>query len=83
MGVYNSSVRQVSILNVADYLQVLECPLPKPSDERYVEARLLEALVEAKLALGFWREAFGERPSPWGVSKFCESLRNGLDYVFH
>ena len=34
-------------------VEVLERPLPKPSDERYVEARLLEALVEAKLALEF------------------------------
>jgi len=34
----------------------LERPLPKPSDERYVEARLLEALVEASLALRFLRE---------------------------
>jgi len=33
--------------------EVLERPLPKPTDERYVEARLLEALVEARLALRF------------------------------
>ena len=37
-------------------VEVLEMPLPKPSDERYVEARLLEALVEAGLALRFLRE---------------------------
>ena len=37
-------------------VEVLERPLPKPTDERYVEARLLEALVEARLALRFLRE---------------------------
>ena len=37
-------------------VETLERPLPKPSDERYVEARLLEALVEAGLALRFLRE---------------------------
>jgi len=37
-------------------LEFLERPLPKPSDEKYVEARLLEALVEARLALRFLRE---------------------------
>jgi len=37
-------------------LEFLERPLPKPSDEKYVEARLLEALVEAGLALRFLRE---------------------------
>ena len=37
-------------------VEVLEKPLPKPDDERYVEARLLEALVEARLALRFLRE---------------------------
>ena len=31
----------------------MERPLPKPSDEAYVEARLLEALGEARLALEF------------------------------
>ena len=31
-------------------------PLPKPSDEGYVEARLLEALGEARLALRFLEE---------------------------
>jgi len=37
-------------------LEAIEKPLPKPSDEKYVEARLLEALVEAGLALRFLRE---------------------------
>jgi len=37
-------------------LEFLERPLPKPSDEKHVEARLLEALVEARLALRFLRE---------------------------
>jgi len=31
----------------------VERPLPKPSDEGYVEARLLEALAEARLALEY------------------------------
>ena len=34
-------------------VELVERPLPKPSDEGYVEARLLEALVEARLALRF------------------------------
>jgi len=37
-------------------VEAIEKPLPKPSDEKYVEARLLEALVEAGLALRFLRE---------------------------
>ena len=34
----------------------MERPLPKPTDAAYVEARLLEALVEARLALRFLEE---------------------------
>jgi len=37
-------------------VELVERPLPKPSDEGYVEARLLEALVEARLALRFLEE---------------------------
>ncbi|MFP3192152.1 MAG: PaREP1 family protein [Thermoproteus sp.] len=37
-------------------VEAVERPLPKPSDEGYVEARLLEALVEARLALRFLEE---------------------------
>jgi hypothetical protein len=37
-------------------VEVVERPLLKPSDEGYVEARLLEALVEARLALRFLEE---------------------------
>jgi hypothetical protein len=37
-------------------VEVLDKPLPKPSEESYVEAKLLEALVEARLALRFLRE---------------------------
>jgi len=37
-------------------VELVERPLPKPSDEGYVEARLLEALGEAKLALRFLEE---------------------------
>ena len=34
-------------------VELVERPLPKPSNEGYVEARLLEALCEARLALEF------------------------------
>jgi len=34
-------------------LELVEKPLPKPSDEGYIEARLLEALGEARLALEY------------------------------
>ncbi|KUO87895.1 MAG: hypothetical protein AT715_09680 [Thermoproteus sp. JCHS_4] len=37
-------------------IEAVERPLPKPSDEGYVEARLLETLVEARLALRFLEE---------------------------
>ncbi len=37
-------------------VEVLDRPLPRPADVSYVEARLLEALVEARLALRFLRE---------------------------
>jgi hypothetical protein len=37
-------------------VEVLDKPLPNPSEESYVEAWLLEALVEARLALKFLRE---------------------------
>jgi hypothetical protein len=37
-------------------VKLVEKPLPKPSDEGYVEARLLEALGEARLALRFLEE---------------------------
>ena len=37
-------------------VEVLEKPLPKPTAEEYVAARLLEALVEARLALRFLKE---------------------------
>ena len=36
-------------------VEVLDRPLPRPADVSYVEARLLEALVEAHLALRFLR----------------------------
>ena len=51
-------------------VEVLERPLPKPSDEGYIEARLLETLAEARLALeylerGFTRDAAGMAFHAW------------------
>jgi len=51
-------------------VELVERPLPKPSDEGYIEARLLEALGEAKLALeylerGFTRDAAGMAFHTW------------------
>jgi hypothetical protein len=37
-------------------VELVERPLPKPSSEGYIEARLLEVLVEARLALRFLEE---------------------------
>ena len=34
-------------------VELAERQLPKPSDEGYIEARLLEALAEARLALEY------------------------------
>jgi Archaeal PaREP1/PaREP8 family. len=45
-------------------IEAIEKPLPKPTDATYVEARLLEALVEARLAFrlleGLTRNASGK-----------------------
>jgi len=41
-------------------VEVLDKPLPNPSEESYVEARLLEALVEARLALRFLRKGIAK-----------------------
>jgi hypothetical protein len=51
-------------------VELVEKPLPKPSDEGYVEARLLETLGEARLALeylkrGFTRDAAGMTFHAW------------------
>jgi len=51
-------------------VELVERPLPKLSDECYVEARLLEALVEARLALRFvgeevTRNAAGKAFQAW------------------
>ena len=37
-------------------IEAIEKPLPKPTDATYVEARLLEALVEARLAFRLLEE---------------------------
>ncbi|WP_237179394.1 PaREP1 family protein [Pyrobaculum ferrireducens] len=39
-----------------EHAKALEAPLPKPTSEGYVTARLLEALVEARLALRYLKE---------------------------
>jgi hypothetical protein len=51
-------------------VELVERPLPKPSGEGYIEARLLEALGEARLALeylerGFTRDAAGMAFHAW------------------
>lgn len=50
--------------------EVLERPLPRPTEEGYITAQLLEALVEAKLALDFLqrglvRNAAGKAFQAW------------------
>jgi hypothetical protein len=51
-------------------VELVERPLPKPSDEGYIEARLLKALGEAGLALeylerGLTRNAAGKASQAW------------------
>ena len=51
-------------------VEILEKPLPKPTSEDYISARLLEALTEANLALeflskGFVRNAAGKAFQAW------------------
>jgi len=51
-------------------VELVEKPLPKPSSEGYIEARLLEALGEARLALeylekGLTRNAAGKAFQAW------------------
>ena len=53
-------------------MEFIERPLPKPTDESYVEARLLEALIESRLALeflskGLIRNAAGRAFQAWGA----------------
>jgi len=51
-------------------IEAIEKPLPKPTDAAYVEARLLEALVETRLAFrlleeGLTRNAAGKAFQAW------------------
>jgi len=43
-------------------VELVERPLPKPSSEGYVEARLLETLAEARLALEYLERGLPETP---------------------
>jgi len=50
------SIRE-GIMCVDAAFRAVEKPLPRPTEEEgYVEVRLLEALVEARLALEFFRK---------------------------
>jgi len=58
------------IMCVDAAFRAVERPLPKPTEEGYVEVRLLEALVEARLALeflerGLTRNAAGKVFQAW------------------
>jgi len=44
-------------------IEAIERPLPKPTDATYVEARLLEALVEARLAFRLLEEGLTRNAS--------------------
>jgi hypothetical protein len=59
--------RDVAVFMV---VELVERPLPKPSSEGYIEARLLEALGETRLALeylerGLTRNAAGKAFQAW------------------
>jgi predicted ribosome quality control (RQC) complex YloA/Tae2 family protein len=63
--------------------RTVEKPLPKPTEEGYVVARLLEALVEARLALeflerGLTRNAAGKAFQAW-KALMAASLRLEID----
>ena len=68
-------------------VEVLERPLPKPTAEEYVAARLLEALVEARLALeflqrGLVRNAAGKAFQAWRAL-LAALLRLELDKLLY
>jgi len=64
-------------------VELVERPLPKPSDEGYVEARLLEALGEARLALEYLERGLTEKrrwkglPGLEGPSRRIATARAG------
>ena len=66
-------------------MEVLEKPLPEPTAEEYAAARLLEALVEARLALeflnrGLVRNAAGKAFQAW-KALLAAALRLEMDRV--
>ncbi|AFA40102.1 Archaeal PaREP1/PaREP8 family [Pyrobaculum oguniense TE7] len=68
-------------------MEALQKPLPKPTAEEYAAARLLEALVEARLALeflqrGLVRNAAGKAFQSWRAY-LAALLRLELDKLLH
>jgi len=58
-------------------VEVLDRPLPRPADASYVEVRLLEALVEAHLALRLLREGL-VRNAAWKAFQAWKALLAAL-----
>jgi hypothetical protein len=58
-------------------VELVERPLPKPSDEGYVKARLLEALGEARLALEYLERGL-TRNAAWKAFQAWKALLAAL-----